>query len=1053
MKQSLLYLLSLCALSFCVHAQTPKYSVANGEYANFILDNSTQTLYTISGSSIGQGSVSGPYGYAVPTKFPVAGTKIKFVAAGLHTAACIDVSGNVYFTGPNEDGTMGNGTTTGVSYYFVPVTTDINGNPFTNVKYIRMASSYFTGGAGYGAIIYAIKNDGTLWVWGNTQGGYSGDGTYGQVYSRPKQVTSFPAGTVITKVMVQNIAMALDANGNVWTWAGNASPTLLGNSSQTDYETPHMITLPSKAIDIAGASYFSYALLDNHSLYGWGLFTGYLGVGASPASVMWGTNPPAKPMLLDTSLNLPAKVATLSTNTTTTYAILTDGSLWAWGGNECGQVGNGQELDYKRYTINPAPYGGSISVPYAWNQDMNSVQLQQHKPVNIAPGMNNFTGLSEGVDMVFYKYAVDANGQLYSWGRNKVGVVGNGIYEGDYINGMLGSQYPNSWDVTYVTAVNPFTTGVATVLATSPICLQTPGANYCSLYAIPTNTPPKSLINGVKNGTSSVTGSSTSLDGTSSTDNVAIMSYVWTQVSGPNAAIISIPSGKKVNLLGLATGAYVFKLKVTDNGWASDSTTFTVNVNTAAAQPPVANAGTSQTITLPTSSVTLTGSGSEVNGTIVSYKWTEQSGPSTATIASPAAASSAVTGLTAGTYVFKLTVTDAAGVTATATVQETVNAASVTPPPSTGLSIPGQIEAESYSAMSGIATQSTSDYGGGLNVGWIDQGDWMDYTVNVATAGTYAVNFRIATPNSGTSFQLRSSSGAVLATVSPASTGGYQMWQTVGATVTLPVGSQTLRIYSTGAPEWNLNWMQFGINQPIPGTIQAESYNGMNGIATQATTDTGGGLNVGWIDPGDWMDYGVNVASAGTYTVSFRIATPNSGTSFQLRSSSGAVLATVSPASTGGFQNWKTVTATVTLPAGNQILRIYSVGTPEWNINWMQFASGSSAAAVQTATVSATSSQKLVTDSTADASDIASSFVIYPNPVQGQFMIQLTNGYMGNMRVQIVDATGVTRQVYSYNKNQSSMQLNLSVGNLSAGTYFVRVQIGAWSEVKKIIKL
>jgi hypothetical protein len=108
---------------------------------------------------------------------------------------------------------------------------------------------------------------------------------------------------------------------------------------------------------------------------------------------------------------------------------------------------------------------------------------------------------------------------------------------------------------------------------------------------------------------------------------------------------------------------------------------------------------------------------------------------------------------------------------------------------------------------------------------------------------------------------------------------------------------------------------------------------------------------------------------------------------------------------------------------------------------------------VQTATVSATSPQKLVTDSTADASDIASSFVIYPNPVQGQFIIQLNNGYMGNMRVQIVDATGVTRQVYSYNKNQSSMQLNLSAGNLSAGTYFVRVQIGAWSEVKKIIKL
>jgi len=329
--------------------------------------------------------------------------------------------------------------------------------------------------------------------------------------------------------------------------------------------------------------------------------------------------------------------------------------------------------------------------------------------------------------------------------------------------------------------------------------------------------------------------------------------------------------------------------------------------------------------------------------------------------------------------------------------------------------------------------------------------------VNVATAGAYLVNFRIAAPYSGSSFQLRSSSGTVLATIAPDVTGGFQSWQIVSATVTLPAGNQTLRVYCSGVNRWNLNWMQFvsagANNHSIPGKIEAESYNNMSSILTQPTSDAGGGMNVGWIDPGDWMDYTVNVATAGTYTASFRVATPYSGASFQLRSSSGAVLATVSPASTGGWQTWQTVNATMTLPAGSQTLRIYAASGPEWNFNWMQFASGSSAAAVQGATVSGTSSQKLVTDSTADASDVAASFVLYPNPVQGQFMIQLNNGHMGNMQVQIVDVTGVTRQVYNYNKNQSSMQLNLSAGNLSAGTYFVRVQIGAWSEVKKIIKL
>jgi hypothetical protein len=358
--------------------------------------------------------------------------------------------------------------------------------------------------------------------------------------------------------------------------------------------------------------------------------------------------------------------------------------------------------------------------------------------------------------------------------------------------------------------------------------------------------------------------------------------------------------------------------------------------------------------------------------------------------------------------------------------------------------------------MSGIATQGTADAGGGVNVGWIDPGDWMDYNVNVAKAGTYLVNLRVATPYSGSSFQLRSSGGAVLATVSPNTTGGFQEWQLVSATVTLPAGNQTLRIYSTGVNRWNLNWMQFvsagANNQPIPGKIEAESYSNMSSILTQPTSDAGGGMNVGWIDPGNWMDYTVNVAKAGAYTASFRIAAPSSGSSFQLRSSGGAVLATMKPGATGSFQKWQTVSATVTLPAGNQTLRIYAVGGPEWNLNWMQFVSGSSAAAIQTTAVSVTNNQKLVTDSTADDPD-AASFVIYPNPVQGQFMVQLNNAYMGNMRVQIVDVAGIIRQVYNYNKNQSLMQLNLSAGNLSAGTYFIRVQIGAWSDVKKISKL
>jgi len=91
-------------------------------------------------------------------------------------------------------------------------------------------------------------------------------------------------------------------------------------------------------------------------------------------------------------------------------------------------------------------------------------------------------------------------------------------------------------------------------------------------------------------------------------------------------------------------------------------------------QPPVADAGSNITITLPTSSVTLNGSGSHDNdGTITTYAWTKISGGA-ATITSPSAASTTVTGLVQGTYQFKLTVTDNNSATGSDTVQVIVNA-------------------------------------------------------------------------------------------------------------------------------------------------------------------------------------------------------------------------------------------------------------------------------------------------------------------------------------------------------------------------------------------
>jgi hypothetical protein len=100
--------------------------------------------------------------------------------------------------------------------------------------------------------------------------------------------------------------------------------------------------------------------------------------------------------------------------------------------------------------------------------------------------------------------------------------------------------------------------------------------------------------------------------------------------------------------------------------------------STATNTPPTANAGSDQTITLPTSSVTLNGSGTDPDGSIKGYSWTKVSGPSQGTITSPSLASTTVNGLVQGTYTFRLTVTDNLGATGSDDVVVTVNAATTT---------------------------------------------------------------------------------------------------------------------------------------------------------------------------------------------------------------------------------------------------------------------------------------------------------------------------------------------------------------------------------------
>lgn len=169
---------------------------------------------------------------------------------------------------------------------------------------------------------------------------------------------------------------------------------------------------------------------------------------------------------------------------------------------------------------------------------------------------------------------------------------------------------------------------------------------------------------------------STTLSGSGTDPDGSITTYLWTKQSGPAATLTNINT-PTLQLTGLVAGTYVFRLTVTDNNSASAFAEATVTVS-AANQAPTANAGGNKTIQLPTSSTTLTGSGSDVDGSVTTYAWTKVSGPA-ATLTNASSSTLSLSGLTQGTYVFRLTVTDNNAATGSNDMTLTVQAANVAP--------------------------------------------------------------------------------------------------------------------------------------------------------------------------------------------------------------------------------------------------------------------------------------------------------------------------------------------------------------------------------------
>ena len=327
-------------------------------------------------------------------------------------------------------------------------------------------------------------------------------------------------------------------------------------------------------------------------------------------------------------------------------------------------------------------------------------------------------------------------------------------------------------------------------------------------------------------------------------------------------------------------------------------------------------------------------------------------------------------------------------------------------------------------------TQDTSPAGGAYDMGWTTGSQWFDYTVSVATAGTYTVALRLSSPYGITdALHIANSSGVSLTgPVAVPNTGGYETWTTVTASITLPAGQQTLTV-DQDSNGWNFHYMTFTLNsggggasgdQPfggtpaaVPGTIQAANYDtggpgtaynvaSTNGTAnsyrsdgvdledtadTQDTSPAGGAYDMGWTTPGQWFNYTVQVTTAGVYTVSFRVASPyGMADGLHIASASGANLTgAVAIPNTGGYQTWTTVTASITLPAGEQTLTV-DQDANGWNFHYMAITQGSGGGTGGTGPTEYCGTQDLALDepttasSTQDATDYPASDATDGNP-------------------------------------------------------------------------
>jgi len=341
------------------------------------------------------------------------GTTWAGVSAGQICSLAIRTDGTLWAWGDNQNGQLG---VSGSSSQLVPVQ-------------VGTATNWRSVSVGYYHVL-ALKTDGTLWAWGsNLQGQLGTGGSLSAPQLTPQQV-----GTATTWASIsagENHSLAIRQDGTLWSWGNDSYGQLgQGGGSQFGSYTPYKVGTDTdwRSVD-AGAAH-SLALKTTGTLWGWGNNTnGQVGTGGT------GNN-----LLVPTQIGTTTTWRSISAGRFHSVAIRQDGTLWAWGNNYYGQLGDGtttaQATPHQAGTltswqsasagINHTAALRTDNTCWAWGSNavnqLGPTGGLQLTPVQIVPP----TTWREVATGTSYTLAIRSDDTLWGWGYNADGELGLG---------------------------------------------------------------------------------------------------------------------------------------------------------------------------------------------------------------------------------------------------------------------------------------------------------------------------------------------------------------------------------------------------------------------------------------------------------------------------------------------------------------------------------------------------------------------------------------------------------------------------------------------------